>query len=390
MTKIQKLFATVAFSLIFCFVLVGYAALNDELVIDGSAEVEIPKIIFITDVKVKSTSGVKAEVNSYDGTVMNSTVTFNENSSSGTATYTVTIKNNTNFVSYYQGVNYDGTILNNSAITKVTASIATNDEKQPFNSLSEKTFDITLTYSKGSNSSSITTHINIMFSELTEKEEAVDKVLDRFDDILNDATEITENQGKSTFQALIEQMEKYSDNNRANDSYIGNVAGASSADKLAVNDFFTVTNDDGTTENMLHLTIGEKDVPVTIMIKNEDIYSANDGNEMVIYITPDTITNSRGNVTVYVAVFTKSTETVTNADGTTTEKTVWTQEGLLYQGEAPKNRYNGMPWGTYNSFNTDNWETTVAYYTTNSSNTAPSGSDIERVMKAYHEFKQKQ
>lgn len=379
MKRLHKIFAIIALSLIFSFIAVGYAAVSDELLVTGVASVEAPKTIFITNAYVKSTSNMTATVDSYTQTVMNNTVTFNGAATTGTVTYTVTVRNNTHFVSYYQGVTYDGAVLNNSAITKVAASITPNDEKNPFNTEQSKTFDITLTYTKGSNPSTISTFINIKFSELTEKEQAVDIALERFDDILNNETE----QG-STFEQLRYEMESGDGLSGRNETYIGNVIGSSSSDSAAVNSLFT----DASGNNNLTLDIDGKKTSVTVMIKYEDV-TGDDVPEMTIYLTPDKITGSilnRPLVTVYAAVFKSKEET--NADGSTV--TSWSLYGQLYKGEATTNAYSGSFFASSDSFNTDTWKSTLQYYATNSTNKAPSGSNIAKVMAAYAEYKSKQ
>lgn len=372
MSKVQKLFAVIAFSLIFSFVTVGYAAITDELTVEGTANVDAPDIIFITNAYVKSATNATATVDGYTATVMNSTVSLT--GTSGSVTYTVTVQNNTNFVSYYQGVTYDGTILDNASITKSSASIKENDEKNPLTSKGSMTFDLTVSYSSSA-SSALSTMINIKFSELTQDEQAVDSALERFDDILNNETE----QGL-TFEELREEMVSGDGAQNRNDTYIGNVIGSSGSDSAAVNKLFT--DEDG--NNKLVLEIDGEKTSVTVMIKYEDV--TGDGtSDMTIYMTPDRITGSifnRPKVTVYAAVFVSAP----NSDGTTS----WSHHGQLYKGSATTNAYSGNIFASSDSFNTDTWVTTAAYYTTNSTSTAPSDSNIERVMAAYAEYKKNQ
>ena len=139
-------------------------------------------------------------------------------------------------------------------------------------------------------------------------------------------------------------------NGRADDSYVGNVVGSTSADSAVLNELFTV---DGV--NYLTMEIEGDEKPVTVLIKREDLDGKattgdENGNEMTIYMTAETIGNNP--VTVYAAVYTKD-NTVSGSE--------WTQIGQLFEGKANTNRYSGW-FGSRDSFNTDTWLSSKEYY----------------------------
>jgi len=304
MTVKLKILIISVLSFMLSFMLIGYAALSDELTIKGDGEVKPQNIVFITDAKILSTNAsAEATVNGYTGTVLDSRVVLTSSSTSS-VTFQITVFNGTNYTAYYQETVWADAAYDNPDIT-VSTTLKVNDAVQ---SKSFLTFSATYSYKNGTvDNNVLNSLVNFKFSdELTQEEQAVDGALERFDDILNDETE----QG-ATFDALREEMISGEGLSGRNNSYIGNVIGSSSSDSKAVNKFFT----DAEGNNKLVLEIDGVKTSVTVMIKYEDV--TGDGVEdMTIYMTPDKITGSffnRGTVTVYAAVFTSSEKVNTAA-----------------------------------------------------------------------------
>ncbi len=362
MKRKTKILSTLAFLFIFCFLAAGYAAITDNLTVSGSINLEAPNEVYITSVThAGASSGSTGTVNSYTSTLLNSTVNLTSASSSY-VTFSITVYNGTNFTAYYQNTLYSEAAYDNENIV-CTTSLATNAPVQSKHSL---TFTATFEYKNGISVSNTTLNslVNFKFSdELTQEEQAVDEALGRFDDILNNETEL----GK-TFELLRDEMTSGDGLSGRNDTYIGNVIGSANSDSAAINKLFT----DAEGNNKLVLEIDGVQTAVTVMVKYEDI--TGDGvADMTIYMTPDKISGSiwnRPKVTVYAAVFTSTT--LTGTDGTTI--TNWSMLGQLFKGTATTNAYSGNVFGASDSFNTDTWRSSEAY------NGIASNSTIERVL----------
>lgn len=351
MNKCFKILIGVAFVLFFCMTGIGYAQLTTSLTVDGSASVEAPEAVYITNAAVKS--GTDSTVHSYVDTVLKSTVNL---SGSGTATVSVTVFNNTPYGYVYNGPKYvEGPdTYDNTAIT-FKEGITKGYELA---SGERVTFDVTFSYKSGAVANTVlNSAINFEFVPADEfiPEIAVKGALAKFEQILNTPAD---------YETLTEQMSDYSNNNRANSSYVGNVVGAASEDTATLNALFT---EDG--ENHLVLTIGGKDTNVTAMIKNENLDGVV-GNEMTIYMTAEELGfrwYQSATVTVYAAVFRK------NDEGK------WVQYTELMTGTASANAYSGGYLSTKDSFNTDTWKSSEKYYNVNA------GAQIETLVAAVPE-----
>ena len=313
---------------------VGYATLTTTLAVEGSTRVDPPKIVFISRTSV--TSGTVTGV-SRSGTVLRSQVTL-ANSASSQAVIRVTVKNNTEYPYTFNGVTYTvgADTYDNTAIA-VSTSISKGLELAAGASTE---FDLIFKYKSGVSTNKVLNSVlNLSFVPAAEyiPEIAVKGSLGRFEQVLND--EVTFDQLETALNA---SSDRYNDN-----SYIGNVVGANTADSKALNELFTV---DG--YNYLTLEIEGEETNVTALIKHEDIGGTTD-KEMVIYMTGETISGSLfrpSNIQVFAAIYRK------NAEGN------WVQIGQLYEGTAKSNNYKGELFGTHNSFNTDTWETVNAYH----------------------------
>ena len=323
-----------------CFACIGYAQTSKDLTVRGEAQALPPLEVFITGVTGKEANGAGGTVNSFAGTVVNSTTNLGTNKD-GTVTYTVTVYNNTGETYGYNAMIYTvgEYTYDNEAIT-VTPHIERRTEVEHGKYLS---FDVTVAYKAGVSADTVLNSVIhyefLPLDDIPEDEGAIaaSGVLSQFERILNNKI----NEIPQSYQQLTDQMAAYQANDRYNESYIGNVVGASDADKALLLDLF---------QGQTHLNINGTDTHVTIMIKNEAVDGNNaNGNEMVLYMTTDDLQKSSSWRTeyapVYAAVFTK----VTNADG----KTEWIQKGDMYLGSCTIKQYSG--YSGSGSFDTDTW-----------------------------------
>lgn len=336
----------IVFSLMLSFMGIGYAQLSETLQVNTSLSLEAKKGLYIQTVTVSD--GTNATIESYTDTLLTSTVTLGASSSS-TATYQITIFNNTNTVYAFDKVLYtlgEGTYDNEN----ITFSLSGLSYNQRLAGGAKVTFTLRFSYASSNTSNpTLSSILNFKFIEY------IPGVADHFKLILNTP---------EMLKTLTDQMADTGNwwDGRANDTYIGNVVGANSNDSKVINNLFTV---DG--QNMLKLPNINSNI--TAMIKREDLDNNaatgdENGREMTLYMTADTIGNA--DVTVYAIVCTKYND----ADG-------WVQLGEMYQGMADTNNYSG--WGSANSFNTDTWRASFTYYGVAPNNNAT----IAAIVKAY-------
>lgn len=199
----------------------------------------------------------------------------------------------------------------------------------------------------------------------------------QFSEVLNDSAK---------FDALVTEMDENKDG-RLNTSFIGNVTGDDeSEDSKRLAELFA---------DALQIDTGNGEIPVTIMIKRDNVDGNNktgvdyieysyrlwletetpaEGGEFTIYMTADDVTKENP-VTVYVAVFTIAQD----AEGNPTGK--WYQLGEMFVGQANTNNYQSGSTNSPNSFNTDTWKSTESYYGLGS------GKTVEEIMTAYQKSK---
>lgn len=334
------------------FLGVGYAALSDELTVSGQGSAKVPKIVYISAVTVSS--GTATNITK-SGTVLNSTVTLDAGASAQTVLH-VTVKNNTDYPYVFNGVSYtegpdtyDNTAIAVSASAKKGLEVASG---------ASTSFDLVFKYKSGvSSNKTLNSVINLAFVPPDEyvPEIAVKGAIGQFSNILNDPV---------TMNKLSTAMDTVT-GGRANDTYIGNVAGATDADSTVIDELFTV---DGKHLLTLDLKGDGTETNVTAMIKREDI-GGTSAEEMVIYMTGQEISGSLfrpTDVQVFAAIY------VQNDAGE------WVQKGELFEGVARSNNYSGG-WGSHNSFNTDTWESAKEY------NGVKAGATIEQVLAAIPE-----
>ena len=366
-----KLLTVLTVSALFLCTFVGYAKLTDQLTIEGEVNVSPPDGLTIIHVSPESPGATSHAMN---GTVHSSTVDLSA-SSSRTASFSITVFNNTGYTYYFDKMVWDESAYDNANIVpKITGM----DAKHELKDKSTVTFTVTFSYKNASNVSKTVLNSVINYQFVPNKEDAgdiaVNNVLEKFKEILNDDAI------GGAMEVLLENMDD--SGRRANETYIGNVVGADSEDTRAVNDLFT-----DEIMNYLVLQIGDGEAKeVTAIIKREpldgDSATGTDivnsagtvttaGCEMTIYLTPDDIPADRlifgsggSSITVYATVFT------TDAKGN------WYQLSPLYEGTATTNNYDGNSlFATTNSFNTDTWRSVAGIYET------PNGSLSVNVQK---------
>ena len=388
MSKFAKIAICVVLSFSVCFIAIGFAALSDQLEIDGTAEVSAPNIVYVSMANITAGAGA---ITYTGGTtsiedpaaLLSADLDF---SASSTVTLAVRVFNNTEYDYVYKGAEaptVSGDSVN-TGFTFATSGITaegTRVDGTPLNAGHTIEFAVTYTRS-GVEISSASSAIRFMFGYATEDDKdaaIVNNAIDAFQNALND--KIMDADGDTPLDNLIEEMQAEADKKHSTD-YIGNVVGASSGDSKFINQIFTVTNSDGTTQNCLKIEIAGVETNVTVMVKKKDMDS--DGtDEMVLYMTPDDIEgtsflggNSSSTATVYAVVFSQ------NSEG------VWeNRSGVMFKGKANLNLYYttdnykgsgflGMQYAC-DSFNTETWVSTEVYYN------QATGSSVEEVFAAF-------
>lgn len=382
MTKRMNVIMCIALSFMFLFITIGYSSFTDDLNITGSAVVEIPEGLFITNISTSGTSNVDHHSSSFlqhtttvDTTIdkKNDTRTSNgwwgssTTTYAGSVTYEITVFNNTQHEYAYRGLYYQNSLSgyngngyistsNGNARIGVVVSFPQNDRTvAPGESL---TFTATYTVGKGmDDETDWKTLINFQFGINVESEEAArDAVHEKFLNILNTT---------ATYNELVNKLDdKYDGYNEWTSNYIGNVSSAVNADSMTVETLFA---------GQLNMIINGQTKPASVIIKHENLdnntstgddYVATNSNggvfrgygcEMTMYLTTEDLDNANGWATVYVTVFTCNRDADGNIVGD------WYKIGDTYVGQANVVGYNGEAGGT-GSFVTDNWVADAATY----------------------------
>ena len=408
MLRRTKIFLSIALSFILVFTVIGYAALTDNLSLQGTASVQIPEGLFITEIKTLGTNNVNHQAVSFlqYTTTVDSTIDKKDDTTTttpgrpgrpgttttttydGSVTYEITVFNNTKYEYAYRGLFYqkslsgyngNGSVATSNSDSKigVVVSFPNNDKiVAPGESLT-----FTVTYTVGKNMDDGTdwkTLLNFQFGINVESQEAaIDAVLEKFLNILNT---------KVTYDELVEKIDdKFDGYNEWTSNYIGNVGDAVDADSMTVETLFA---------GQLNMVINGNTTPATVLIKHEsldnnpltgDSYSVKynnqstpttyEGCEMTLYLTTDPLSNAGGQAPVYVAVFTCDRDENGNIISD------WYIVGDTYLGKAPIVGYNGGN-GT-GSFVTDNWVADRVTYTpvTGYSYTVSQGTGIKDITR---------
>lgn len=373
-----KVAFSLAFSFMFCFMCIGYAAVSEILNIQGTVEASPKEGLYIIDVQLASSSVSSNSFSFFDPTNVESTVNGGENSS---VTYAITVFNNTPYTYAYAGITYDTSLSGyngHSYINKwrgltVTTKDSLTDTSATFNSsdvLSPReirTFYATYTIGRNVSNTDVKTLINYKFGVNIDSvgTVAIDDALVQFANILNDTS------AGGGYQTLVEKIDDKYTNADWQANFIGNVSGAIGVGELGKADTETLEK---LFDGKLKIEIDGTVTNVTVIIKRENIdnndntgddYVATNGRyttsgtgcEMTLYMTVADLSRSGASVTVYAAVFTCDK----NEDGTLGE---WYMIGDKYLGKATVVGYVGNTnTQTSGSFDTGTWTSTRSTYT---------------------------
>lgn len=342
MKRFSKIFIVIALSFATLITGIGFAKVTTTLTVDGAVEAGPPEAVYIYEAK----GSANAIVHDYSRTILRSTVTLP--SASSTETITVSIKNNTAFEYFYNEAKFTigENTYSNEGITFTVSGIKQNDSLAVG---ATKTFTVTFKFANGANKSNkvLISVINFDFTT-TKQAQAVTGALDKFEKILDTQSE---------FDKVIDYMN--TNTSGRDETYVGNVVGASSSDTAFLNELFT---EDG--ENKLILEIEGEKTNVTVLIKRENLdgntTTGENGNEMTIYMTAVDLDDVswRAWVVTYAAIFT----TAPNSND-------WYQLGPLFAGRARAIGYNGG-FFAHDSIDTRTWESTQSYFGASSGSTA--------------------
>ena len=349
----------------------GYAAITSTMQVRGTARIDIPYGLFITNVVTQGTTNIDKNIVSYVpySTTIESTIS-RTNKGAGMVTYKVTVLNNTELtysyrdiyyqlnLSGYGGNQYVSTTSGNSKIyvnCSLKTASAENKKVAP-----KESIQFTVTYTIGTGrkpTEELKTMINYQFGINVDGErEALEVIEGKFLNILNTTT---------TYEQLLDALDnKFDGRQEWTSNYIGNVKGSSSEDSVAVNMLFA---------GQLQITVGKEQMDATVLIKHENLdwnnYTGDDytavnssnggvfngyGCEMTLYLTIDPLDRAGAYVPVYAVVFT------CDRDYNGNKTSDWYRIGSTYAGTANVVTYDGGN-GT-GSFVTDNWRADAATY----------------------------
>ena len=359
-----------------CLMSIGFAQLTDTLSIRGSANIEIPYGLFITNISGTSTSNLDHHNVSYikHSTTIETVIDKKNDTQTGgwwptttkytgSSTYEVTVYNNTSYTYAYRGLYYQNSEYHNSYVSTsasdskigvVTSfpngSVVNPGEKLVFN----------VTYTIGKNLAAGTdwnTLLNFQFGINVESIDAAANIVhDKFLDVLNTT---------STYQTLIDVLDdKFDGNQEWTSNYVGNVGNAVDNDMMTVETLFA---------GQLTMMVNGKQQKAWVIIKHENLDNnektgddytltynqygeiTHKGCEMTLYMTVDSLSKANGWAPVYATVFTCDRDDAGNIVGD------WYKVGDTYYGEANIVGYHGEGGGT-GSFVTDNWRSFASTY----------------------------
>lgn len=371
MKKWLKILMGLALSLMTCMTCVGYAALTTTMEVKGLAKVDAPNAIYITDVSgvlMTNVTAVTEPTNiDFPSTKLLSDLTYGGRGA--TVTMEVTLYNGTLVDQIFDILEaHEGS----SAATDVFDYTDVEWSVEPGQGTvvpagQSLTFTVTYTYDGNGTEqrrSSLYSFRFVMTSDdLTQA--ASRGVTDRLAAILNNDLDedvtYTYNgttytiPSEASYDAIDDNMEGSVEGTGWNSTgrYMGNLNGADADDKAILTALFG---------NELTFKVGDEEVPITVMIKEKDVYG--DGTlDMVLYITADDLSQRTTYVPVYASVFSQD------------ENGTWVQVGEIFAGEAETNAYSG--WAGSGSFDTETWRSTESYYGQRT------GLGIDELMKIY-------
>lgn len=356
-------------SIMSLFTCVGYATISSDLTVEAEVHIIPPNAMFISEIINVQTSGATittSPVNiGHPSTKVMSEITFSGRNSY--VSFDVRVVNGTQFSQFFDVLEeypeIEG-LADSFSYANIDWSVSPGQgtEVKPGEKI---LFTVTLTYTgRSTNQTRKMLHELDFVLDSNDLTQAVSKgVTDKFADILNNRLEdevtYTYNNEEitvdpsNTYQTVIDNMESDTSGN-----YIGNLMGADADDKALLTALF---------EGALTFNVGNEEVPITVMIKEKNVYGSSE-KDLVLYITADDLSATWSYVPVYAVVYSKS------VDGE------WVQTGDIFAGEARTNNYSG--WYGSGSFNTETWRSTETYYG------VATGSGISAVMNGYTEQNQ--
>lgn len=373
MKKWLKILMGLALSLMTCMTCMGYAALTTTLEVKGMAKVDAPNAIYITDVsgaQMTNATAVTEPANiDFPSTKLLSDLTYG--AQGATVTVEVTLYNGTPVDQIFDILEeHEGS----SAATDVFDYTDVAWTVEPGQGTvvpagQSATFTVTFTYDGGGTEqrrSSLYSFRFVMTSDdLTQA--ASRGVTDRLAAILNNELpeDVTYTYNGTTYTISKDASYEVVDDNmegsvegsgwNSTGRYMGNLSGADADDKAILTALFG---------DELTFRVGDEEVPITVMIKEKDVYG--DGTlDMVLYITADDLSERTTYVPVYASVFSQD------------ENGTWVQVGEIFAGEAETNAYSG--WAGSGSFDTETWRSTESYYGQST------GLGIDELMTVYSE-----
>ena len=399
--KAHIVMLAVAMLLMTCMISVGYASLTDTLKIQGTANIEVPSGLFITDIREQGVSNVdhqSASFYSYSTTVevlidkKNNTTTQSggwrptttTTKYEGQVTYEITVFNNTSYSYAYRGLYYQNSEYNNSLEATQKANnkigvVTSFPDGSVVGPGESRIFEVTYTIGKEMNDSTDwRTLLNYQFGiNVDSIDKAADIVHAKFLNILNTS---------STYQQLVDVLDdKFDGNQEWTSNYVGNVGNAVDNDMMTVETLFA---------GQLTMMVNGQAQKAWVIIKHENLdnnemtgddYTLNynqagrvthKGCEMTLYMTVDPLTQKNGWAPVYATVFTCDRDAQGNI------VSPWYKVGDSYYGQANIVGYRGESGGT-GSFVTDNWKSYHSSYrvTSNYSYTVNADVSIKTLMQ---------
>ena len=343
----SKAVLCISLSVMCLFSCIGYAAISDNLMVEGvlSLTPTKPQGIYISEVEAISFSGMDEPTQSVVlPTNLNSS--FSVDNVNASVTYKITVRNETDMTYWYLGPKTVEASGNNNLINVTNGIVITTKDGSASNSTLFDTSDwvpprtdrvFYATYVFGSRvQGDVSTLINFSFGF------NMVSVSDGFLKVLNDKV------SEYGYYYLADAFNKIYSRNGG--TVIGNIGN----DEDIFNNLFG---------SSLTLNMNGEDLPVTILVERKNVdgksttgdkYSGNNapaGCEYTVYISVDNLENNGGKATVYAVSYT------CGSDGT------WYMIGELYEGTCTIEDYKNASTDDNDSFNVSSWRATQNEYT---------------------------
>ncbi len=326
---------------------IGFAVLSKNLVVSGEMMLvgSEPEGIYISDVKVYSTSGISSASESI---IYPTSLQTNANvtSQSASITYEITVYNKTDMTYWYLGTEVANEVGSNSLINTTNGIAISTKDGSASNSTAFDTNDwippqtervFYATYVFGSRAQgNISTMVNFSFGL------HMGSVSDAFLKVLNDKT------SAFGYYYLADAFNKnYAENGS---TVVGNIGD----DEEVFNHLFG---------SSLTINVDGVDLPVTILVERKnvdgksgtgDAYTGNGsptGCEYTVYVTVDDLSSNGSKATVYAVSYS------CGPDGT------WYMIGELYEGRCTVEDYENSNDPRDDAFDVDSWIATQKEYT---------------------------